>query len=159
MNESRVIKKYPNRRLYDTTVSSYITLNDVRRLVMDQVPFSVQDAKTGEDLTRAILLQIILEQEEQGDPIFSSSALKQIIRMYGSTMQNLLGAYLENSFRLFLQQQQQAGSQMQQILENTPLSYMAQLADQNFKLWREMQENFLRSSVGGANKAEEAEKK
>jgi polyhydroxyalkanoate synthesis repressor PhaR len=97
----RILKKYPNRRLYDTTVSSYITLADVKHMVLDDVAFEVRDAKTGEDLTRSILLQIILEEESGGVPIFSAQTLAQIIRFYGHAMQGLMGAYLEKNLQTF----------------------------------------------------------
>ena len=100
-DELRLIKKYPNRRLYDTATSSYITLADVKQLVLDQVVFKVVDAKSEEDLTRAILLQIILEEESAGAPMFSSDMLSQIIRFYGNAMQGMMGSYLERNIRAF----------------------------------------------------------
>ena len=96
----RIIKKYPNRRLYDTTTSSYITLTDVRALVMSRSTFSVRDAKTNEDLTRAILLQIILEEEAGGAPMFTEQVLANIIRFYGNAMQGFMGTYLEKNVQL-----------------------------------------------------------
>ena len=99
---ARVIKKYPNRRLYDTQHSSYITLTQVRELVMAHTPFVVRDAKTGEDLTRSILLQIILEEETGGVPMFSSAMLSQIIRFYGHAMQGMMGTYLEKNIQAFI---------------------------------------------------------
>lgn len=97
----RVIKKYPNRRLYDTDTSTYITLAEVKQLVMDAEPFVVRDAKTGEDLTRSILLQIILEAEAGGAPMFTETALANIIRFYGHTMQGFMGSYLEKNVQAF----------------------------------------------------------
>ncbi len=97
----RVIKKYPNRRLYDTDTSSYITLSEVKQLVMDQEPFVVRDAKTGEDLTRSILLQIILEEEAGGAPMFSEAALANLIRFYGHAAQGYMGTYLEKNVQAF----------------------------------------------------------
>ncbi len=97
----RVIKKYPNRRLYDTDTSAYITLAEVKQLVMDSHPFVVRDAKTGEDLTRSILLQIILEEEAGGTPMFSEPALANIIRFYGHAMQGFMGSYLEKNVQAF----------------------------------------------------------
>jgi polyhydroxyalkanoate synthesis repressor PhaR len=97
----RLIKKYPNRRLYDTQTSSYITLTDVKQLVLDADEFTVVDAKTNEDLTRSILLQIILEEEANGVPMFSSSVLAQIIRYYGHAMQGMMGSYLEKNVQAF----------------------------------------------------------
>jgi len=102
-NTSRLIKKYPNRRLYDTHTSAYITLADVKQLVLDAEPFKVVDAKTEEDLTRSILLQIILEEEAGGSPLFSAQMLSQIIRFYGDAMQGMMGAYLEKTMQAFLE--------------------------------------------------------
>src|SRR3954466_6745182 len=97
----RLIKKYPNRRLYDTQTSSYITLTDVKQLVLGNEEFTVVDAKTDEDLTRSILLQIILEEEANGAPMFTSGALAQIIRYYGHAMQGMMGSYLEKNVQAF----------------------------------------------------------
>ncbi len=97
----RVIKKYPNRRLYDTDTSTYITLAEVKQLVLDGEAFVVRDAKTNEDLTRAILLQIILEEEAGGAPMFSEAALANIIRFYGHAMQGFMGSYLEKNVQAF----------------------------------------------------------
>lgn len=97
----RLIKKYPNRRLYDTKTSSYITLVDVKELVLQHEDFQVVDAKTGEDLTRSILLQIILEEEAAGSPMFSADILSQMIRFYGNAMQGMMGKYLENNIKVF----------------------------------------------------------
>jgi polyhydroxyalkanoate synthesis repressor PhaR len=97
----RVIKKYPNRRLYDTDTSTYITLADVKQLVMSSEPFVVRDAKTNEDLTRSILLQIILEEEAGGAPMFSEAVLANIIRFYGHAMQGFMGSYLEKNVQTF----------------------------------------------------------
>jgi polyhydroxyalkanoate synthesis repressor PhaR len=99
----RLIKKYPNRRLYDTQTSAYITLADVKQLVLDHEEFKVVDAKSGEDLTRAILLQIILEEEAGGSPLFSSEMLAQIIRFYGHAMQGMMGSYLEKTMQAFVE--------------------------------------------------------
>lgn len=105
-NASRLIKKYPNRRLYDTQTSAYITLADVKQLVLDNEDFRVIDAKSEEDLTRSILLQIILEAEASGAPLFSSQMLSQLIRFYGHAMQGMMGAYLEKSMGAFVEVQQ-----------------------------------------------------
>jgi len=99
----RLIKKYPNRRLYDTQTSAYITLADVKLLVLDNEDFKVVDAKSDEDLTRSILLQIILEEEASGAPLFSSQMLSQIIRFYGHAMQGMMGAYLEKTMQAFIE--------------------------------------------------------
>lgn len=99
----RLIKKYPNRRLYDTQTSAYITLNDVKLLVLEGHEFKVVDAKSNEDLTRSILLQIILEEEAGGHPLFSASTLAQIIRFYGHSMQGMMGAYIEKTMLAFVE--------------------------------------------------------
>ena len=107
----RLIKKYPNRRLYDTKTSAYITLGDVKDLVLKYEVFKVVDAKSAEDLTRSILLQIILEEETGGVPLFSSELLSGFIRFYGSTMQGMLGKYLENNMKTFVDFQQKLQEQ------------------------------------------------
>lgn len=100
-NRQRIIKKYPNRRLYDTNTSAYVTLSEVKQLIMAHQPVAVKDAKTGEDLTRAILLQIILEEEAAGMPMFSEAMLANIIRFYGHAMQNQMGSYIEKNVQMF----------------------------------------------------------
>ena len=107
----RVIKKYPNRRLYDTDTSSYITLTEVKRLVMDSESFVVRDVKTGEDLTRSILLQIILEEEANGSPMFTAPVLASVIRFYGHAMQGLMGGYLEKNIQSLMDIQTKFGDQ------------------------------------------------
>lgn len=111
----RMIKKYPNRRLYDTNSSSYITLADVKQMVLDQIEFQVIDAKSGEDLTRSILLQIILEEESGSVPMFSSDMLVQMIRGYGNALQGIMGNYLEQSLQAFIGMQQKLQEQARQI--------------------------------------------
>ena len=104
-NQVRLIKKYPNRRLYDTKTSSYITLVDVKQMVLKQEEFQAVDAKSGDDLTRQILLQIILEEESGGSPMFTSDALSQMIRTYGNAMQGMMGGYLEKNINAFQEMQ------------------------------------------------------
>ena len=101
----RVIKKYPNRRLYDTDTSTYITLAEIKQLVMDSESFAVVDAKSGEDLTRSILLQIILEEEANGSPMFTAPVLSNIIRFYGHAMQGMMGGYLEKNMQALIDMQ------------------------------------------------------
>ena len=143
----RLIKKYPNRRLYDTETSTYITLTDVKQLVLDQEDFKVIDAKSNEDLTRAILLQIILEEESGGLPMFSSSMLSQIIRFYGDSLQGFMGSYLEKSLQIFLDQQQQFRSQLNNILGQTPWSMLNDLTERNMDLWKSLQQGFLNAAA------------
>jgi polyhydroxyalkanoate synthesis repressor PhaR len=119
----RLIKKYPNRRLYDTKTSSYITLADVKQMVLKQEDFQVVDAKSGEELTRQILLQIILEEESGGVPMFTSDLLSQMIRSYGSAMQGFMGSYLEKNIEAFQQLQKALQDQSQKIYgDNTRAS-------------------------------------
>ncbi|MET0755540.1 MAG: polyhydroxyalkanoate synthesis repressor PhaR [Pseudoxanthomonas sp.] len=141
MAAMRIIKKYPNRRLYDTEISSYITIEDVRQLIVDGEDFEVRDAKTGDDLTRTVLLQIITEQEQDGEPILSTQLLSHIIRFYGDSMQGFMGNYLERSMTLFMEQQQQFRQQMGGMLGQTPWTMMNQLTDRNMELWQEFQRN------------------
>ena len=118
----RVIKKYPNRRLYDTTTSSYVTLTEIKHLVMDGQTFAVRDAKSGEDLTRSILLQIILEEESAGAPMFTEAVLANIISFYGHAMQGYMGSYLESNLQSLMQLQSQMGQ--------SPQNMMAQMQEQ-----------------------------
>ena len=120
MGSPRIIKKYPNRRLYDTETSTYITLAEVKELVLQYKEFRVQDAKTGDDLTRAILLQIILEEESGGVPMFSTEMLSNIIRYYGHAMQGLMGSYLERSIGAFHEAQKRFQEQAQSIYGDLP---------------------------------------
>jgi polyhydroxyalkanoate synthesis repressor PhaR len=114
-SQLRLIKKYPNRRLYDTKTSSYITLADVKQMVLKQEEFQVVDAKSGDDLTRQILLQIILEEESGGMPLFSSDLLSQLIRSYGNAMQGMMGTYLERNIRAFQDLQKTLTEQSQKM--------------------------------------------
>jgi len=141
----RIIKKYPNRRLYDTEISSYITIEDVRQLIVDGEDFEVRDAKSGNDITRSVLLQIISEQESDGEPVLSTQLLSQIIRFYGDSMQGFMGNYLERSMQTFLDQQQQFRQQMGGLLGQTPWTMMNQLTERNLELWKE----FQKTMVGG----------
>lgn len=112
---SRLIKKYPNRRLYDTEASSYVTLAEIRQLVLDRVAFVVQDSKTGDDLTRSVLLQILLEEEAGGEPIFSETALAEIIRFYGGAMRSLVGRYLERNIHAMVEMQAALARQSEEL--------------------------------------------
>ena len=143
----RTIKKYPNRRLYDTEISSYITLEEVRQLVLDGETFEVRDAKSGEDLTRSVLLQIISEYEERGQPMFTTHLLSQIIRFYGDSLQGFMGSYLEKSLQIFLDQQQQFRSQLNSILGQTPWSMLNDLTERNMDLWKSLQQGFLNAAA------------
>ena len=116
-NPVRVLKKYPNRRLYDTRSSSYITLADVKQMVLAGEAFEVRDAKNSEDLTRSILLQIILEEESGGVPMFTAQTLSQIIRFYGHAMQGAMGSMLEQNMTTFAELQKQFVAQSQGLYD------------------------------------------
>ena len=118
----RTLKKYPNRRLYDTQTSSYITLADVKQMVLGGEEFEVRDAKTGDDLTRSILLQIILDEESGGVPMFSAPMLSQIIRFYGHAMQGMMGQYLEKNLQAFVEIQNQLVSPGQTLYDSKSLT-------------------------------------
>ncbi len=146
MGDTRIIKKYPNRRLYDTSISKYITLEDILRLVMDHADFIVKDAKSEEDITRSILLQVILDKEESGDPIFTANVLSRLIRLYGDTVQDLASSYLERSLALFAEQQERFNKQVTDTVTKDPLSAITELTQRNLELWRDMQEGFFKAS-------------
>ncbi len=153
MTDIRIIKKYPNRRLYDTERSKYITLEDVKKLVMEDVEFCVKDVKTDEDLTRSILLQIISEQEHNGEPLFSTQALTQLIRCYGQTYQNVISEYLQNSIDIFTRQQKDFQEKLQETVSTNPVTAMSDLTERNLKLWKEVQDNFFRATnISGSTK-------
>ena len=146
MTAIRVIKKYPNRRLYDTEISSYITIEDVRQLIVDGESFEVRDAKTGDDLTRQVLLQIITEHEQNGQPMLSTQMLSQLIRFYGDSLQGFMGNYLERSMQVFMDQQQQFRQQtggMGGMIGQTPWTMLNQLTERNMELWKDFQQNLV----------------
>ncbi len=121
--KTRIIKKYPNRRLYDTEESRYITLADVRRLVLDKVDFVVIDKKSQKDITRSILLQVISDQELKGEPVMSRDFLSQVIRSYGSVMPDFVSSYLEQSLKLFASQQQQVREKVRDVVGVDPVGW------------------------------------
>lgn len=166
----RLIKKYPNRRLYDTDTSAYITLGDVKELVLKSENFVVVDARTEEDLTRSILLQIILEEETCGFPIFTPDLLSQLIRFYGNTMQGVFGKYLENNLKTFVEFQQKVQDQSRSLFGENPQmqndfwtqflnfqqpalhNMMSTYVEQNQNMLQQMQEQIsqqTRSMFGG----------
>jgi polyhydroxyalkanoate synthesis repressor PhaR len=132
------IKKYPNRRLYDTSKSQYINLEAIKLLVMSGQDFQVVDSKTDENLTKSILLQIITEQEgNEGQAVLTQTVLKQLIRFYGSDLQGFMSQYLEQSVATFLDRQDAMQSVMHDILDKaSPLTVFNQLMEQNMNVWR-----------------------
>jgi polyhydroxyalkanoate synthesis repressor PhaR len=153
MSEPRVIKKYPNRRLYDTVESRYITLSDIRRLVLEKVEFVVIDKKTQEDITRSILLQVIAEQEHQGEPLMSQDFLSQVIRSYGGAMQGFVGSYLEQSLKLFMSQQQQVRDRVKSMVGLDPVETVTSLAQKNYARWRSVQDEIFRALMNATGRS------
>ncbi len=146
----RIIKKYPNRRLYDTEISSYITLEEIRQLVLDNEDFEVRDAKSGEDLTRSVLLQIISEHESEGQPMLSPQLLSQIIRFYGNSLQGFMGPYLERSLQVFLDQQTQFRSQLDGLMGQTPWNTLNDMTVRNMDAWKAMQRGLMETAAKAA---------
>ena len=134
----RLIKKYPNRRLYDTKESRYITLEEVRQMVLHETPIKVIDRQNDENITRNILLQIVMEQESNGEPLLSAEVLARFIRGSGETAQPCFSAYLDASLRFFTKQQEAVRAQAGQVPEGTPMDDWTKLGEQNMKLWQDM---------------------
>lgn len=157
MSDVRVIKKYPNRRLYDTAISRYITLEEIRQLVLDNRPFQVIDKRTHDDITRSILLQVIAEQEQGGDPIFQTDLLKHIIRFYGDPMQGSISRYLELSMQMFLEKQHHFSDQLRTMLGRAeqPFHQLREMAEEHVPIWRTVRREFLKN-LGTEKAAREA---
>jgi polyhydroxyalkanoate synthesis repressor PhaR len=155
MSTARVIKKYPNRRLYDTEESRYITLADVKDLVVKKIEFSVVDKKSGDDITRSILLQVISEQEQQGEAIMSQDFLSQVIRSYGKVVPGFMANYLEQSTKLFMVQQQNLRGQVKRVVGVDPILAVTDIAQKNFNRWKSLQEEVMRRISGIAPESEE----
>jgi polyhydroxyalkanoate synthesis repressor PhaR len=151
MNEPRVIKKYPNRRLYDTAQSRYITLADVRKLVVQRIEFVVIDKKSQEDITRCILLQVIAELEQAAEPLMSRDFLSQIIRSHDAHFHDMIGSYLEQSFKLFASHQRDARERAKN--DGDSLQAVASLAQKNYQRWRSVQDEIYRTLLNAANGA------
>jgi polyhydroxyalkanoate synthesis repressor PhaR len=139
VSEPRVIKKYPNRRLYDTVESRYITLTDIRRLVMDEIDFVVIDKKSQGDITRSILLQVIAEQEHTAEPLMSRDFLTQVIRSYGGSMPGLVGSYLEQSLKLLSSQT------LREPSNGDAGDMIGSLAQMHIERWRRLQDDLFRT--------------
>jgi polyhydroxyalkanoate synthesis repressor PhaR len=155
MSKVRIIKKYPNRRLYDTAISCYVTIEDVHQLVVSGTAFEVHDAKTGVDLTRQVLLQIITEREESGQPMLSTQLLQQLIRFYGDQLQGFMSSYLEKSMQSFLDQQGQFRNQLNNLIGQSPLGVFQAVAERNLDLLKTFQSTLL-SGIARPNDAPSA---
>ncbi len=143
MSQERLIKKYANRRLYDASQSRHITLEDIRMLIVKGEKLKVVEDKTGHDITRHILLQVIAEQEQFGRPILSTKVLEAIIRFYGNAMQGFLAGFLEKSVEAFLNQQEALQAQISRIVASTPISTVADITRQNLETLSKVQETML----------------
>jgi polyhydroxyalkanoate synthesis repressor PhaR len=145
---TRLIKKYPNRRLYDTQTSTYITLADVKQLVLDQEEFQCVDAKSGDDLTRQILLQIILDEEQGGMPMFTPPVLSQIIRSYGNVMQGMMGSYLEKNVQAFIDIQSKLQEQSKAFYDTNKIGpeMWAQFVNMQAPMIQSMMTNYIEQS-------------
>ena len=141
----RTLKKYPNRRLYDTSQSCYVTIDNVRDLVLGHERFRVVDSKSGEDLTRSILLQIIMEQEnDSGEHVLTNEVLQPLIRFYGSGMQTNMAHFLEQSISFFLNQQEAMQDQVRSVIgANSPIGVFQKMTEDNMKLWESMYQTML----------------
>jgi polyhydroxyalkanoate synthesis repressor PhaR len=155
MSTARVIKKYPNRRLYDTDESRYITLADVKDLVIKKIDFVVIDKKSGDDITRSILLQVISEQEQQGEAIMSQDFLSQVIRSYGKVVPGFMANYMEQSLKLFMTQQQNIRGQVKRVVGVDPVGAVADIAQKNFSRWKSLQDELLQRLMRGSREPED----
>ena len=158
MAQLRIIKKYPNRRLYDTELSSYVTLEDVRQLIIEGEGFEVRDARSGKDLTRSVLLQILAEHEDIGQPIFLTQLLTTVIRFYGDSLQGIIGSYLERSIQVFSEQQQQLRGTLGNLVVQAPWQLLNQLADRNMEIWKGVQQGIKSGLSAAGEKSDKAEK-
>lgn len=148
MAETRIIRKYANRRLYDTESSKHVNHEDVRRLIAEGADVRVIDDTSGEDITRSLLLQLVAEQERGGRPVLSDQMLTHIIRFYEHPMQGIFGVWLQQSFETFLQQQQDLQDQMKSLFGGGPFAALQELAVKNMEAWQSMQDVFTKSESG-----------
>jgi polyhydroxyalkanoate synthesis repressor PhaR len=149
----RLIKKYANRRLYDASQSRHVTLDDIREFIVQGEKVRVVEDKSGEDITRLILLQVIAEQEQFGKPILSIQVLESIIRYYGNGLQEFMTRYLEKSVETFSQQQEQLQTQVGRLMSQGPVGSLADIAKQNFEYWTKMQEQMVSAFAPGGRRS------
>ena len=143
----RVIKKYPNRRLYDTEKSAYITIADVLKIIRTGEDFQVVDAESGKDITRSVLVQIITEQEGGASPIFTTDMLTRFIRFYDDQSQEIFGEFLDKNLKMFAEQQKRFQDQMGNLI-GSPLQIMQDLTERNLSMWSDMQSQFMKMAMG-----------
>ncbi len=152
MFEPRIIKKYQNRCLYDTSQSKYISLADLKELVTEGESFEVREVKTDKDITRQVLLQIIAEEENEGNPLFTTDVLMRFIRMYGDSVQDSFSSYMEQSLSFFDQQTKQLFDQFGAKVDSTPMNVFTEMTRKNLDLWQEAQKNFYKTATGSGEK-------
>ena len=148
----RVIRKYPNRRLYDTVESRYVTLADIRRLVVERIDFVVLDRKSQQDITRSILLQVIAEQEGAGESLMSRDFLSQVIRSYGSGLQEFVGRYLDESIQQFAREQRELRDRFKNVVGLDPVETVTAVAQKNYQRWKSLQEEVFGRLAGPFNR-------
>jgi polyhydroxyalkanoate synthesis repressor PhaR len=153
-NAPRVIRKYPNRRLYDTVESRYVTLADIRRLVVERIDFVVLDRKSQQDITRSILLQVIAEQEGAGEPLMSRDFLSQVIRTYGSGLHDFVGRYLDESIQQFAKEQRELRDRFKSVVGIDPLETVTAVAQKNYQRWKTLQEEVFSRLPGPFGRGE-----
>jgi len=139
----RIIKKYPNRRVYDLQESKYIKIEDIRAMVVDGIQFKIIDSKTEADVTRSVLLQIIIEQESESNPLFTSENLRHFIKYYGQNQSDQFSDYMNQSLAFFHQQQEQFNLGMQELMSRNPVNMFTDLSKKNTEVWRNMQNAFF----------------
>ncbi|HQR23201.1 MAG TPA: polyhydroxyalkanoate synthesis repressor PhaR [Steroidobacteraceae bacterium] len=154
----RVIRKYPNRRLYDTVESRYVTLADIRRLVVERIDFVVLDRKNQQDITRSILLQVIAEQEGAGESLMSRDFLSHVIRTYGSGLQDFVGRYLDESIRQFAREQRDLRDKLKSVVGVDPVETVTAVAQKNYQRWKELQEEVFSRLPGSWGREKEKDK-
>ena len=152
MSNERLIKKYANRRLYDSTESRHVTIEDIRKMIVSGAKVKVVDDKSGEDLTRAVLLQVIAEQDQYGTPVLSTELLEAIIRFYGNPVQEMLTKYMEQSVGTLVRQQETMRAEMSKALAG-PMAPLAEFARQNMDQWSKIQASMMSAFAGATPKA------
>lgn len=160
MNGPRLIKKYANRRLYDTQASKHVTLANIRELIVSGVDVAIVDDTSDEDITRSLLLQIMVDQEQAGEPMLPEELLTQLIRFYGNPMQHMMGDYLQQSVGTFMQQQKDFQAQMTSVLSSAPVDAMQGMIKQNLAAWESLMAAATPGSTagrGGSSDGKEAD--
>lgn len=142
-DDVRIIKKYPNRRIYDTQESKYIKVEDIRDMIVAGIPFIVLDSKSGEDVTRSVLLQLIIEQESEQNPLFTTENLKTFIRYYGQVPHQPFAEFMNQSLSFFQHQQEQLTEQFSDMMHKNPMKEFSEMYKKNVELWEEMQKGFF----------------